>query len=360
MRPEVVDTKRQGKVVDTEQQREVVDTAQQGEVLDPEEQREVVDTDQQGEFVDTAQQGAVLDPEEQRHVIFTARQRELLRTRVDAYRDVQDERRGLSWPGLCDEIFDLVHVHVRHEFLRQWVEEFIEKKKKQPRRPNNEEFAGIASFLMHPEIGILSEEELNKPEIPLQFFKFLLDFFAYPGQKQLYPPKKLGGRYLAVLKNANGGIWKRIELKLEVRERDHVIRASDASEEWLHAREIDFGDNESSCEKSKADVTYRAKGAGVIMPEGNLILFMKHEPSGRNHCYWTIALHPDIWSGTPPTQFALLRHADPPAPHLALLRHAYPVPQTPDSRTLPDLMKETDGDTVLLHFSKLPPVNTDS
>jgi hypothetical protein len=36
------------------------------------------------------------------------------------------------------------------------------------------------------------------------------------------------------------------------------------------------------------------------------------------------------------------------------------VPQTPDSRTLPDLMKETDGDTELLHFYKITEPDTAS
>jgi len=95
------------------------------------------------------------------------------------------------------------------------------------------------------------------------------------------------------------------------------------------------------------ETTYRANGWGVITPEGNLFLFMKHELLGYNHYYFTIALHPDIWSEVPPTQ-------------LALMRHAYPVPQTPDSRSLPDLMKETDGDTVLLHFNKIAETDTAS
>jgi hypothetical protein len=212
------------------------------------------------------------------------------------------------------------------------VEQFIEKKRKQPRRPNREELAAIASFLMHPEIGLLSEEELNEPEIPYRFAKFLLDFLAYPGQAQLYPPKELSGRYLSVLKDTNGSSRRRVELILEVRERDHVIRAF----EVIFERET-----------SEFETTCRANGWGVITPEGNLFLFMKRKQLGYNHYYFTVALHPDFWSGAPATE-------------LALLRHAYPVPQTPDSRTLPDLIKETDGDTVLLQFNKIADTDTAS
>jgi hypothetical protein len=278
---------------------------------------------------------------------------------VDAYYQIQHERIDLSWNGVCADISELVHVPVRHEPLRQWVEQFIPNNRKQPRRPNKEEFAGIASFLMHPDIDMLSEQELNEPEIPYRFAKFLLDFLAYPGHTQLYPPKELAGRYLAVLKDTYGSIRKRVELILEVRERDHVIRAFEASEAWSHAIEVGFNPGED-CETSELDATSRANGWGVITPEGNLFQFMKHELLGYNHYYFTVALHPDIWSGTPPTQFAFLRHTDPPTHSLALLRHAYPVPQTPDSRTLTDLMKETDGDTVLLHFYKITETDTAS
>jgi hypothetical protein len=336
---EVVDTEQQREVVDTEQQREVVDTEQQREVVDTEQQREVVDTEQQREVVDTAQQGEVLDPEEQRHVIFTARQRELLRTRVDAYRDVQNERRGLSWPALCDEIFDLVHVHVRHEFLRQWVEGFIEKKKKQPRRPNNEEFAGIASFLMHPEIGMLSEEELNEPEIPYRFAAFLLDFLAHPGHKQQFPPLALSGTYVAFGKAEDGRIRPKAWLGLEVREGDHVIRIWEISQTWSFLVDARVDDDEPFSEKV-LKAQYRANGWGVITPEDNLFIFLKDERSGKNHYYFTLASYPSLWSDTALLQFGLIRHE-------------YPVPDDSSAKYLDELFDDTEDETVFLRFDKI-------
>jgi len=294
----------------------------------------------------TEREREVVYAERQREVDHTRRQRELIRTRVDAYQAQHQETRGLTWKGLCDEIFDLTKVHVRDEVLRQWVEEFIAKNRKSSLHPNETELKALTSFLMHPEIEMLSEAELNKPEIPYRFAKFLLDFLAYPGHTQLYPPKELGGRYLAVLKDRDGSIRRRVELTLDVHKRDHVIRVSEASEAWSWGIELDGETGESLPVDQKLEVTYRANGWGVITPEGNLLLFLKNERFGHNHYYFTIALHPDLWSGTPATQFALLRHA-------------YPVPQTPDSRTLPDLMKETDGDTVLLHFEKITETETD-
>jgi hypothetical protein len=201
--------------------------------------REVVYTEQQREAVYAERQGEVVQAERQRKVVRTKRQRELIRIRVDAYYAIQNERRGLSWAGLCDEIFDYTQVQVRHEVLRQWVEEFIQKGRKHPRGPNDEELEAIASSLMHPDIDLLSEAELNEPEIPYRFAQFLLDFLAYPGHTQLYPPKEFGGRYLALLKDTDGSIRTRVELILDIRDKDHVIRVSETSEAWSHIIELE-------------------------------------------------------------------------------------------------------------------------
>jgi len=267
------------------------------------------------EVVYTERQTEVVHTGRQREVVHTRRQRELIRTRVDAYYAQHHEARGLTWAGLCDEIFDRTKVHVRDEVLRQWVEGFIAKNRNTPRHPNEAELKAIASFVMHPDIDMLSEAELNKPEIPYRFAKFLLDFLAYPGHAQLYPPKKFGGRYLALVKANDGSIRRRVELTLDVHAGDHVIRVSESSEARLSVMDADIHTAEMSPEYPELDATYRANGWGVITPEGNLFLFMKDERFGYNHYYMTIALHPDIWSGTPAARISFIATRLPGAPN---------------------------------------------
>jgi hypothetical protein len=241
---------------------EVVDTEQQREVVDAEQEREMVDSERQREVVDVEQEREVVDSERQREVVYTERQRELIRTRVDAYYRVQNERIGLSWAGVCADISDLIHVHVRHETLRQWAEGFIQKGRKTPIHPNEEELRAIVSFLMHTDIAMLSEEELNKPEIPYRFAAFLLDFLAQPGHKQKFPPLALSGTYVAFGEAEDGRIRPKAWLGLEVREGDHVIRIWEISQTWSFLVDARVDDDEPFSEKV-LKAQNRANGWGV-------------------------------------------------------------------------------------------------
>ena len=53
---------------------------------------------------------------------------------------------------------------------------------------------------------MLSEKELNEPEIPYRFAAFLLDFLAYPGHKQDFPPSALSGTYVCLWRVEDGRI----------------------------------------------------------------------------------------------------------------------------------------------------------
>lgn len=287
----------------------------------------MVYADRQGEVVDPQQQREAVDGE-QREAVFTAQQREIIKTKVDAYYDVHHEARGLTWAGLCDEIFDYTQVQVRHEDLRQWVDGFIPKNRKQPRRPNKEELKAIVSFLIHADIHMLSEEELNEPEIPFGFAAFLLDFLAHPGHKQTFPPLALSGTYVAFGRAEDGRRRPKALLGLEVREGDHVIRVWE--ETWT-----DDGDP-----LKVFRIKSRANGWAVITPEDNLFIFRKDKRSGINHYYFTLASYPSLWSDTSLRQFGLLRHG-------------HPVPDDCTNKYLDELMDDTEDETVLLHFNKI-------
>lgn len=299
------------------------------EVVDAEQQHELVDAERQDEVVHARRQRGVAHTRRRRGVVHTRRQRELIRTSVDAYFDQHQKARGLTWKGLCDEIFDLAKVHVRDEVLRQWVEEFIAKNRKSPLHPNEAELKALASFVMHPDIGMLSEKELNEPEIPYRFAAFLLDSLAYPGHKQDFPPLALSGTYVACGRAEDGRMVPKVWLGLEVREGDHVIRI------WEHDYPVDarFDDDEPLHERI-------LKPQSVITPEDNIFIFLKNERSGKNHYYFTLASYPSLWSDTSLRQFALLRHG-------------HPVPDDCSNKYLDELMDDTEEETVLLHFTKI-------
>jgi len=286
-------------------------------------------------------------PEEE--VNYTARQIELIRARIEAYYDLhQTMSRKASWVGVADQIFEETKVLMDDEVLRQFVQRVTRKtkpplqrvtRKKKPRIPNPENLRAIVSFLLADNIGLLTREELEAPEIPYRLAQFLLDFLRHPTHDQAYPPEALAGSYLALIKDADGSDRTRIQLDVQVSENDHIIRLSEITEVFSVVVEADFDAEEISDPQSVLNVRRYSEGWGVITPEENVLIFMKRERYGYNHYYLTIALHPPIWSETS-------------ALHFALLRHAYPVPDDPNSKTFEDLIKETDGDTVLLHFNK--------
>jgi hypothetical protein len=299
----------------------------------------MVDAEQQHELVDAERQREVDDAERQHEVVCTRRQRELMRTRVDAYYEIhQDGPRRMTWGGLCDEIFDYTNVLIPVEDLRQWATNFIEKGRNTPRHPNDQGFAAIASFLMHPDIDLLSEKELNEPEIPYRFASFLLDFLAQPGHKQQFPPLALSGTYVAFGKPEDGRIRPKAWLGLEVREGDHVIRVWEISQSWAFL--VDARVDDEPFHKKVLKAQYRANGWGVITPEDNLFIFLKDERSGNNHYYFTLAAYPSLWSDTSLLQFGLIRHE-------------YPVPDDSNAKYLEELFEDTEDETVFLRFNKI-------
>jgi hypothetical protein len=244
-----------------------------------------------------------------------------------------------SWAGVCADISDLIHVHVRHETLRQWAEGFIQKGRKTPIHPNEEELRAIVSFLMHTDIAMLSEEELNKPEIPYRFAAFLLDFLAQPGHKQKFPPLALSGTYVAFGEAEDGRIRPKAWLGLEVREGDHVIRIWEISQTWSFLVDARVDDDEPFSEKV-LKAQNRANGWGVITPEDNLFVFLKDERCGQNHYYFTLASYPSLWSDTSLLQFGLIRHE-------------YPVPDDSSAKYLDELFEDTEDETIFLRFDKI-------
>ena len=118
-----------------------------------------------------------------------------------------------------------------------------------PRHPNEAELNAIASFVMHPDIDMLSEAELNENlKFRTGYAELLLDFLAYPGHTQLTRRKSSVGRYLALVKANDGSIRRRVELTLDVHAGDHVIRVSESSEARLSVMDADIHTAEMSPE----------------------------------------------------------------------------------------------------------------
>lgn len=176
-------------------------------------------------------------------MVYTDRQRELIRVELKAFYELHHVGpRRASWGGICDEIFTCTYAHVRSEVLRQWVTGFVQKGRKQPLGPNAEELEAIASFLMHPDTGMLSDEELEDPETPYRFLRSFHEFLhCNPNIGISGPSEALNGVYEAWYKAEeivdDEEQWSRRILTLEVDQKSRGLHATERSE--IHFRGAD-------------------------------------------------------------------------------------------------------------------------
>jgi hypothetical protein len=96
---------------------------------------------------------------------YTERQIELIRARLKTYYGDGHPGPGkITWGGFCDEIFALTQVHVDAEVLRQFV--YRTQRRDRPRIPRQEILDAFVLFLTHPDVGMLSPEQLRDAGAP--------------------------------------------------------------------------------------------------------------------------------------------------------------------------------------------------
>jgi len=262
---------------------------------------------------------------------------------LESYYDV--ESRGpkkVTWGGICDHIFDLTGVQMDGESLRQFVRRI--RRRNRPRVPSKENLEAISSFLCHPDIDMLSPEELEEPEIPFHSIRSLLEFLRHDQDSEISPPPPaLADVYRAIHPSPETSTQINVELTFKVDGRDHVIRLSEVLELYTDAADVDSG---TGLTDKPRIVQTRQQGEGwaVLTPEDNLLIFMKNKPFGHNYSYMTVALNTSIWTYPSVTQ-------------LALLRHEYPTRCDPIPTSLESLLKEANPDTLFLRFNKIEDTN---
>jgi len=269
-------------------------------------------------------------------VPYTDRQIELIRTRLEAYHIGE----SAPWRLICEEIFEATGVKMDDEVPRQFIQRVRRKiRPDRPRLPSTQNLEAIAKFLSLEEINILSEEELNEPEVPYRFAQFLLDFLRPNHQAQIPPPPKgLDGTYRSVYDYLES--HRVIDLRLDIKDGDHVIRISE------HATSYDLqsGNNDTVPLYEQSAQVIESEGWAVLAPDQNLFVFMKAKRYTHSFYYWTMGMDRNIRSSTPVSM-------------LLLLRHDYPVQRDPVPSSFVELTEESDGGTCMLQFEKLPKID---
>jgi hypothetical protein len=215
------------------------------------------------------------------------------------------------------------------EVLRQFVRRI--KRRGVPRIPSDENLAAIALFLMHRDIEMLLEKELEEPEVPHSFVNFLLKFLRNDEHSAILPPPRiLSGVFRGRYPSEDGSPYRWVNLTLDITEGDYIIRLSETSE--IYATPLLFN-------KRVVESRQPSEGWAILTPEDNLLMFMKQKPYGHNYYYFTVALHPSVWSDTSAEQ-------------LALFRHAYPAECDPKEKSFEELMTETGRETAFILLRK--------
>jgi hypothetical protein len=260
---------------------------------------------------------------------YTDRQIELIRDRLKAYHDIQSRGpRRATWAGICDEIFDYTHVRMDDEVPRQFAKRVTRKERPdRVRIPSPENLDAIVLFLCHPDIDMLSREELEEPEIPHRFLQSFQELLRINSKRNILKnPYWLTGLFEAWHQvdgtDQTEEIWIKTTLRLSVDQNRYFVQATETWE--THIREpgkiLVFSGNRPN------------EGWGIATPERTLFLFMKTKPYDSNYYYLTLA---EMY------------------PNMTLLRHEHPADCGSTAKTFEELIKHTKQRTILLHFNRL-------
>ena len=142
---------------------------------------------------------------------YSAAQIYLIRQRLRAYYEMKKAQVGPSfnWNSVA-ELLHLVieeiegteetELRIKGERLRQIATGQISRGA--PSGTTDENLDLIVRFLTHPDIGSLTLEDLNEPDLPYQFALQLMEFLRHDEHSDLaLPPGNLKGRYRAVVRS---------------------------------------------------------------------------------------------------------------------------------------------------------------
>jgi hypothetical protein len=208
------------------------------------------------------------------------------------------------------------------------VYEFVQKGRNQPIRPNDKEMQAIVSHMMHPDIDMLSPEELREPEIPHRFLRSFLEFLRIDVNNPILapPPRQVHkGVYEAWHQVEDPDQieekWIKTNLTLELDDHSDNVRATETWE--IHFR----GEGETTSLSGSRP----SNGWGVVTPEGKVLLVMKTQPHVHNYYYLPVEWNPQ---------------------YLALLRYEPPQNRRYTRPTFEEISNEMTGRTRLLKFTK--------
>lgn len=222
------------------------------------------------------------------------------------------DKRFYNWKDVSEGIAESTEVEVSPERLRQFVEgvKTADGGRKYP-APQETTLNAIVAFVTHEDNDLLSDDELREHTPDRHAALRLLEYLGQAFDTvRILPPATLEGTYRNWLAEDYG--LTICEITLQRASDDGLIQLVQ-TEDTYGPEAISSYEEWSPLERKKARKSRTVYGGwGILTPEDNLLLFLKHEHNGRNRYYLTMA--------------SQLSHASQiPVKGLALLHHDFPV-----------------------------------
>ncbi len=255
-----------------------------------------------------------------------------------------------TWRDVREAIAEYTGVDIgtsiRHgaERLRQFVEGIKDKKAPDGWRfatPKSDAMVAIVAFVIHEDLNLLTEDELNEYlpacQAPLRLLEYLEQAFD---TQRFLPPAKLEGRYQTHRKD--GELFIVRELTLQRPSEEGIVQVIETEEHYdtVFASLFDNASYQTRKESRKSLVRYQ--GWLILTPEDNLLFFMKKDHNGMNRYYLTMAAELKLWSDDPHTR-------------LIVLDHSFPVELTGEEVSAKKTLKTVAQTTArnVVHFAKV-------
>jgi hypothetical protein len=233
-----------------------------------------------------------------------------LRDALGAYHDYGRDPvdgRFYNWKDVSEAISESTGVEVPQERLRQFVEgvRTPEGVRKYP-APQTASLDAIVAFATDEDNDLLSEKELEEFAPPRQAAMRLLEYLDQALERTL-PPATLEGTYWS--RRTEGGNVIIREITLQHASDDGLIQLTQV-EDTYRPEAVSLYENDWSPQQRakvrKSRIVYG--GWGILTPEDNLLMFLKHEHNGRNRYYLTVTSELSMHRGTPVMGLTLLHH----------------------------------------------------
>lgn len=237
-------------------------------------------------------------------------QLERVRNAVRAYHLYERSHDGdaFTWKDVSEAIDEYTGVIVPPERLRQFVEGVKQEDGsfKFP-VPKGERIKAIHDFVLDPELGLLTANEIEEREFDIQAAVRLLEYLDQDfDTERIVPPEAVAGRYETL--EFELPLWVASELILSKPLENGVVKVNHVERTYGYNPKAAPPKSIPENPRPRLKEEVRHSGWAVLTPEDNFLIFLKEESLGKNRYFFTLESDLDHASEIPISKFYFLEH----------------------------------------------------